>query len=121
MDTGGTWHSITHLIAAEGWKESRNDIDGSSAGRNILGDMIRDLVARKARYDVTLRPITKAEKDFINDLLYPSEFYVRFKEDGDVSWTQRLMYSNNYSWVYFRKGINGVEMYKGFSFPLVEI
>ena len=121
QDTGGNWHSITGMIAAQGWKVSRNDVDGANAGRNMLGNMIRDRVAIKTRIDVKLRAITKAEKDQINVWLNPTSFYMRYKDDADVSWTTLLVYSNNYSWQYCVKQANGEEYYFNFGFPFIEI
>lgn len=121
LDTGGNWNPITHLIAYQGWKTSRNDIDGPNAGRNQLGNMIRDRVAQKYRHDVTLIPITKQTVDWLNDLLNPVEFYIRYKDDHSTTWTQELVYSNNYSWTYCQKKADGREYYNGFSFPFVEI
>ena len=120
LNSANTWVDISHLIAYQGWTEKRNDIDGPNAGRNQQGMMIRDRVAIKARYDVECVPMTGADIDMMNDLLYPTQFYMRFKKETDASWTQKLVYSNNYSWKYYQK-INGIDYYFEFGFPFIEI
>jgi len=120
MDSNNTWVDISHLIAYQGWTEKRNDIDGPNAGRNQSGNMIRDRVAIKARYDVNCVPMTATDVDMLNTLLYPTQFYMRFKRETDITWTQKLVYSNNYSWKYYQK-INGIDYYFEFGFPFIEI
>jgi hypothetical protein len=120
-ESNATWYPITDLIAYQGWKESRYDIDGPSAGRNQQGTMIRDRVTIKTRIDVDLVPLTKAQKDMINALLLPVSFWIRYKDDDDAAWTQKQVYSNNFSWKYYQKMVNGTEYFFEFSFPFVEI
>lgn len=116
-----SWVALTGKVASGGWKESYQDIDGPNAGRNMLGTMIRDVVTSKSRYDVTLRIVTKSEKDLILSLLRRPQFNMRFKEEGDSSWTQKLVYTNNYSWTHYRTKPGGTETFQSFSFPLIEI
>lgn len=120
LNSSNTWVDISDLIAFQGWTEKRNDIDGPNAGRNQQGTMIRDRVAIKARYDVNCVAMTSDQVDLLNSLLYPSQFYMRFKRETDISWTQKLVYSNNYSWQYCQK-IRGIDYYFNFSFPFIEI
>ena len=120
LNSSNTWVDISDLIAFQGWTEKRNDIDGPNAGRNQLGNMIRDRVGIKARYDVNCVPMTSDQVDLLNSLLYPTQFYMRFKRETDISWTQKLVYSNNYSWQYCQK-IHGIDYYFNFSFPFIEI
>lgn len=117
---GGSWLDITPFIAKGGWKDSRNDVEGNNAGRNIEGTMIRDRVAIKYRIDVTCIPLKKTELDAIRAVLYPESFQIRFKDDASNVWTYRTVYSNNFSWTYcMKKG--DAEYYEGFSFPLIDM
>jgi len=120
LQNGSGWYDITPYIKFGGWKDSRNDVDGSNAGRNIEGTMIRDRVATKYRVDITCTPITKQILDTIKNLIYPVSFQMRFRDDSSSDWTYRTVYSNNFSWTYLLKKGN-VEYYDGFTFPLIEV
>ena len=48
-------------IAYGGLQWQRADVDGEAAGRALNGDMIRDRVAVKIRWDITCRPLRADE------------------------------------------------------------
>ena len=71
-DSNGVYQDITPYVALGGIKWSRNDIDGANAGRmQENGDMFRDRVATKYRWDITCRPVTAAEQAFLLTLIQP--------------------------------------------------
>lgn len=119
ITNGGTSVDITPYIAYQGWKPSRNDVDGTNAGRNIVGTMIRDLVATKRRIDVTCIPMPQTTLQRLLTILDGESFYVTY-DDAQYGRVTKLMYTNNYSWQYCQKYPNS-EFYSGFAFPLIEI
>lgn len=110
---------ITDYIAFQGLKWSRNDVDGSNAGRNLAGTMIRDRVATKIRWDISCRPLTSEEHTNLMNAILPEFVSVSISDPlyGDHS---SVMYSNNHSSSYCIKYKNGVEYWHDISFPLIE-
>ena len=58
-------------IAYGGLQWQRADVDGEAAGRALNGDMIRDRVAVKIRWDITCRPLKADELSLILSALNP--------------------------------------------------
>ena len=110
---------ITNLIKYQGFKWSRNDADGQNAGRNLLGDMIRDRVATKMRLDISCKPMLKAEHDMLMNLLMPEFVTVQY-DDPVFGFTSKVMYANNNNSEYCIKKRNGREYWYNVTFPLVE-
>ena len=110
---------ITNLIAYNGLKWSRNDVDGPNAGRNINGDMIRDRVGTKIRLDVTCRLLNQDEHSMLMQLLMPEFVQVTY-DDPVYGLTTKTMYANNHSSTFLIKKPSGREYWGGVSFPLVE-
>ena len=110
---------ITDMIAYNGLKWSRNDVDGSNAGRNMLGTMIRDRVATKIRLDVTCRPLKEAEHHLLLNLIAPVTVTVMY-EDPLQGLVQKTMYANNHASTFLIKHPDGQEFWEC-SFPLIEI
>ena len=121
IQSNNTWHDITSYIALGGFKNSRNDIDGPNAGRNIQGTMIRDRVAQKTRIDITLIPLTHDDWSIINNYLQPVSFNFRYREASADPWTSIVVYSNNYSWTHKYTRSDGVSVYDGLTFPIIEV
>lgn len=111
---------ITDYIAFSGVKWSRNDVDGPNAGRNILGTMIRDVVATKIRLDITCRPLKAAEFTTLLNLISPESVLVRY-EDPLYGIVTKQMYANNHGGNFLMHWENGTEWWDNVSFPLVEI
>jgi len=120
IQNGSSWFNLTPFIKAGGWKDQRSDVEGSSAGRNLDGTMIRDRICIKYRIDVSCVPIKKTNLDTIKSLIEPESFQIRFKDDNSNDWTYRRVYSNNFSWEYLINRSDG-EYYDGFGFPLIEM
>lgn len=112
---------ITPYIAFNGLKWSRNDVDGPNAGRNAQGDMIRDRVAIKYRWDITCRPLTAQEQVIILQLIQPVEVVLDFTDPLDLNVKSGMYYSNNFPSTYYIRRENGTEIWTGLAFPLVQI
>ena len=110
---------ITRLIKFQGVKWSRNDVDGPNAGRNLLGEMIRDRVATKMRLDISCHPMVKEDHDMLMNLLMPEFVTVQY-DDPVYGFISKVMYANNNSSEYCILRENGVEYWHNVNFPLVE-
>lgn len=112
---------ITKYIAPGGVKWTRSDIDGTNAGRGIDGTLIRDRVAIKRRVDVTCRALTLAESAVVLSLIEPEFVSVTYTDPMAGSVVTKTLYSNNFSTTLSSfKNPDGVEMWTGLSFPLIE-
>lgn len=109
---------ISKYIAFQGWKPSRNDVDGPNAGRNLNGIMIRDLISTKRRIDVTCIPMPESDLQILLNVLDGEGFYATY-DDVQYGRVTKHMYANNYSWTYCQQEVNG-EYYMGLTFPMIE-
>lgn len=110
---------ITNLIAYQGLKIGRHDVDGPNAGRNLAGTMIRDRVATKMRLDITCRPMTTEELEVLSNLILPEYVTVQYDEPA-IGTVSIVAYSNNNTYEYCFLQNNGTELWHNVSFPLVE-
>lgn len=108
IDTGikinGT--DITDYIAFSGVKWSRNDVDGSNAGRTLSGLMVRDRVATKIRLDITCRPLKLSELRTLLNLLLPVYVNVTYDDPMYGVVTKRMYANNNPAEFLMRKEYN---------------
>ena len=121
QDSGGNWVDITPYIAFGGLKWSRNDVEAANAGRLQNGDMQRDRVASKYRWDVTCRPLTAEEQAIILTLIYPEYLYARYTDPTTNTTTTGRYYSNNIPSTFAVRHSNGTEIWTGLAFPLVQV
>ena len=121
IETGITieGRNITNYIAEGGVKWSRNDIDGTSAGRNLSGKMIRDRVTTVIRLDITCRKLSYEELKTLNELLYP-EYVSVYYCDPLFGNRTAIMYCNKDEAEIFRRKPNGTEQWTPSGFALVE-
>ena len=110
---------ITPYIAQGGIKWSRNDVDGPNAGRTLSGEMERDRVAIKYRWDITCRPLTATEQATLLTLINPVFFEVTYTDPLDNTDKTADCYSNNFPSTYLIKLANGAEMWSGLAFPVI--
>lgn len=110
---------ITPYIKFGGIKYTRNDVDGKNAGRNMLGDLIRDRVATKAKWNVECVPLSEGDLRTLYNLLMPETFTVTTNMVTGVN-TNYTCYSNNVSYQ-FLMNRGTLDWYEGFSFPVVEV
>ena len=117
----GTWVEIVPYISWQGIKYTRNDVDGASAGRSIDGRMIRDRVATKAKWEISLLGVITSDRvQAILDLVYPETFRVRTDfPHGSVK--EYEVYSNNIPVQYSMLKPDGTVYYQAVQIPIVEM
>ncbi len=110
---------ITRLVQYGGFKWSRNDVDGSNAGRTMDGTMHRDRVDIKYRLDITCMPMSQADSEMLLALIEPEfvEVETISPRHGVVIW---MMYSNNVPATHSRTNEDGTESWYGITFPLIQ-
>lgn len=110
---------ITPYIAFGGFKWQRSDVEGSSAGRDLSGELHRDRVAAKRRLDITCRPLTAEEAKKVLTLIMPEWVKVKYT-DPQAGIVTRTMYSNNNPASFMMQKPNGQSYWSGITFPLIE-
>lgn len=117
----GEYVPIHKFIGFGGVKHTRYDVDGPNAGRNLQGDMIRDRVALKNRWDLTLTgAILSTDAQKIQQMTYPVSFHI--KTDFPFgSMNVYHVYSNNNPVQFCIKRADGTEYYSGATLNFVEI
>ena len=111
---------ITPYIAHGGIKWSRNDVDGANAGRMQNGEMQRDRIATKYRWDITCRPLTAAEQATILQLIQPEYISVTYTDPLTNTTATGVYYSNNFPSTYLIQSPNGKEYWSGLAFPVIQ-
>lgn len=120
LNSSGQWVSIVPYIKYQGIKYSRNDVDGSNAGRTISNAlMIRDRLATKAKWNIETIPITSDVAEMIESLLMPEFFNVRTDYGTPGVSNTYEVYSNNVNRTPVIWRDNGT-YYVTLSFPIVE-
>jgi len=111
---------ITPYIAHGGIKWSRNDVDGPNAGRMQNGEMQRDRISTKYRWDITCRPLTAAEQSRLLQLIQPEYIWVNVLDPLTNYTKQSQCYSNNFPSTYLIRAEDGTEYWTGLAFPVIE-
>jgi len=106
-------------VAYGGFKWQRTDVDGEGAGRDLTGDLRRNRVATKRRLDITCRPLTSKEAQLVLTAIMPEWVNVRYT-DPQAGLIVRTMYSNNNPANFLIRKPNGIELWSGITFPLIE-
>ena len=113
-------------LIARGWvkfsgiKYQRNDIDGPSAGREIInGDMIRDRVSIKGKWNVECVAMSWSDLRTLYNLILPETFTLTTNMLTGTN-TNYTVYSNNVTFN-FLIAKPGTDLYNGFAFPLIEV
>ena len=116
----GQFVPLTPYIKYQGFDGSRNDVDGSNAGRVIdNAKMVRDRLATKYKFNITTIPISNQIASQIEDLLMPEFFYIRTDYYSPSSPTVYECYSNNVTKAYVINRKTGEYLVK-LSAPIVE-
>lgn len=111
---------IRPYIKHGGVKWTRSDIDGPNAGRDMSGEMIRDYVATKIRFDISCRPLTQNELATVLSLIKPTTLFVTYTDLETNTVKTGSFYSNNFSTSIVLTQKNGTEYWDGLTFPLIE-
>ena len=116
--TTNQWVSILPYVFYQGIDGSRNDVDGSAAGRVLdQAKMFRDRLATKYKWNITTRAISSSDAKMIEGLLMPEFFQIR-TDYFTPTVTQYTVYSNNVTTAYI---INtGTDYLVKLSFPIVQ-
>ena len=116
----GAFADLTPYIKYQGFDGSRNDVDGSNAGRVIdNAEMVRDRLATKFKFNFTTIPITNAIASQIEALLMPEFFYVRTDYYTPGTNTVYTCYSNNVTKAHVINRANGSYLVK-LTAPIVQ-
>ena len=111
--------TLLPYIARGGLQWQRSDVDGPNAGRMMNGDMQRDRVATKIRWDVTCRPVTPAELSIILRAIEPEFVTVKYDDPVQNTTVTGTFYSNNFPVTFL--GVTGSgERWNGLTFPLIQ-
>lgn len=111
---------ITPYIAFGGLKWSRNDVEAANAGRMQNGEMQRDRVAIKYRFDVTCRPLKASEQAIILQLINNEYVTLQYTDPLTNSTKSGTFYSNNIPSTFAIRYADGTEYWSGLTFPLIE-
>jgi hypothetical protein len=71
---------ILPYIEQKGIKWTRNDLDGSNAGRTMDGIMHRERVASKIRLDITCLPLKSEDASLILNAINPEYVEVEYTD-----------------------------------------
>ena len=107
---------ILPYIEQKGIKWTKNDIDGSNAGRTMDGIMHRERVASKIRLDITCLPLKTEDASLVLNAIYPEYVEVEYT-DPMYGHVYKTMYSNNNPATYID---TKTDLWEGIVFPLVE-
>lgn len=107
---------ITPYIEQKGIKWTRNDLDGSNAGRTMDGIMHRERVTSKVRLDITCLPLRSVDAAVVLNAIFPEYVEVEYT-DPMYGHVYKTMYSNNTPATYID---TETDLWEGISFPLIE-
>lgn len=106
-------------IEEGGFKWQRSDLESSNAGRAMDGLMRRGRVATKVRLDITCMPLRSEDASKVLKAIYPEYVSVEYTDPMD-GLCVRTMYSNNNPATLTCAYKDGMELWSGISFPLIE-
>lgn len=112
---------ITPYIAFGGLSWQRADVDGPNAGRNEKGDLIRDRISTKIRWDVKCKILTAQEQSTVLQLIEPVHVVLQYIDPVTNTVKTGNFYSNNFPTTYAMKKPDGRELWSGLAFPLIQI
>ena len=116
----GAFVDLTPYIKYQGFEGSRNDVDGSNAGRVIdNAEMVRDRLATKYKFNITTIPVTNEVASDIEALLMPEFFNVRTDYYTPGTNTVYTCYSNNVTKAHIIHRTSGDDYVK-LSAPIVQ-
>lgn len=112
--------NIIPYLKFGGLKMKRNDIDGTNAGRDLTGTLIRDRVATKMRWDCTTHPMPLSQANELLSILQPEWISVRTDYTLDGQRRTYTCYSNNIEVTFLMYMRNGIPWVNEFTFPIIE-
>ena len=113
-------HDYTDLIAADGMKPSRNDLDKDNSGRNLLnGKMYRSRIATKMKYSLSFNRMTAAQLQQLENDMSGQYVSVTFLEAKSGTHVTRTYYTSTIN-EGVQRAVDGVTYYDGVAFDLTE-
>ena len=107
------------VIAKQGVKWQRNDIDAPNSGRTMDGMMQRGRVATKIRLDITCRPLRAEEARLVLNTILPEYVSVDYYDPMSGERHGVTMYSNNNPASFLMEKPED-DWWSGITFPLIE-
>lgn len=112
----------TTLPSPSSYKWSENDLSSDSSGRNLAGEMLKDLVAKKIKIELEWGPLTKNDASTVLTALasavYLQVTYPDAKAGADV--TKTMYVGDRDSDLLLYHNVNGVEYWTGIRANLIE-
>ena len=108
-------------IAYGGLQWQRSDIDGENGGRTLDGNMTRDRLAIKIRWDVTCRPLKSSEISKVLTAIEPEYITLRYTNPVLNTESVAQFYSNNIPASFCMKDRTGTEWWQGLTFPVIQV
>ena len=113
-------HDYTDLIAEDGLKPSRNDLDKDGSGRNLLdGLMYRSRIATKMKYSVSFNRMTAAQLQQLENDMNCQFISVTLLEAKTNRHVTRTYYTSTIN-EGVQHAIKGVTYYDGVAFDITE-
>ena len=113
-------HDYTELLAADGLKPSRNDLDKDGSGRNLLdGLMHRNRIATKMTYQVSFNRLTPEQLMQLESDMGGQYVNVTLLEAKTNSHVTRTYYTSTIN-EGVQRAINGQTYYEGVTFDITE-
>ena len=108
-------------IAHKGATFSVQDIDSAETGRNQSGDMIRERVAVKIKWQLTFPPLSRAMMSALLNALSEPEFYFTYPDPFLPSGTSRKKCYVGDRTVPVYSTAEGLPLWENVSFSVVEL
>lgn len=113
-------HDYTDLIAEDGLKPSRNDLDKDGSGRNLLnGLMYRSRIATKLKYSVSFNRMTAEQLQQLENDMSGEYISVTLLEGKSNRHVTRTYYTSTIN-EGVQRAIKGVTYYDGVAFDITE-
>ena len=113
--------TIDQYIKQDGTKRTREDIDGTNAGRvKENATMIRDVLSTKIRLDFDLRPLPNDIVNQILDIVEEPYCWITYDDPRHGRRTKVKCYSNNNTVTHSTTFPDGTVLWGGVSFFLTE-
>ncbi len=115
-------NDFTPFIKAGGYQISRNDQEGSGAGRTLAGSYRRDRVGVKHKIDISCKPLTEGQTKILLRAIYPEYIQVEYWCPRREALIVAKCYSDNVPTTHMSTNLdNGQIQWAGIDFQIVEV
>ena len=98
---------------------SHEAIWSKNAGRGATGAMIGDIIARKAKLEITFSPMSDADGVLLDTAITPAFFEVKYKDPGTGKMETKTMYAGTPKYPVYSYA-TGLPRYVGVAVNLIE-